>query len=147
MSLRTIVLILVAGVLLASCGSGPIRRVSPPTASVQELSVHADGSWHLLLRLQNFSNITMAFDGIDAELEIDDQTVGSIKLPIALEIPDSSAEVFEASLIPGPGQRPLSGNFAYRLHGRITSSDPKEDFKFERKSRLSPAPGLPDTWR
>ena len=147
MSLRTIVLILVAGVLLASCGGGPVKRVSPPTASVQELSVHADGSWHLLLRLQNFSNVSMIFNAIDAELEVDDQAAGSIKLPLALEIPGSSADVFEARLTPAAGQRPLSGNFAYRLHGRITSSDPKGDFKFERKSRLSPAPGLPGIWR
>ena len=138
---------ILVSILLASCGSGPVKRVSPPTASVQELVVHADGSWHLRVRLQNFSNVPMTFSGIDAELEVAERAVGSIKLPFKLDIPGESADVFEASLAPMAGVAAPAGDFAYRLHGTISSSDPKGEFKFERKSHLSPAPGLVGTWR
>jgi hypothetical protein len=147
MSLRHIVPAILACVLLAACGSGPVKRVSAPTASVQELALRADGSWHLQIRVQNFSNISMTFNAIDAELEIADQPAGSIRLPLNLDIPGESADVFEATMKPTSGLRPATDDFAYRLHGSLSSSEPKGDFKFERKSRLSPAPGLPDTWR
>lgn len=147
MSLRNVIAIVVLGTLLASCGGGPVKRVSPPTASIQELSVRADGSWHLQIRVQNFSNISMTFNAIDAELEIADRPVGSIRLPLDLDISGETADVFETDITPTTGARPQAGDFAYRLHGKISSSEPKGDFKFERKSRLSPAPGLVDTWR
>lgn len=147
MKLRFLVPIALTSILLASCGSGPVKRVSPPTASVQELIVRADGSWHLRVRLQNFSNVPMVFSGIDAELEVAEQTVGSIKLPIKLDIPGESADVFEASVTAAANTHIPAGDFAYRLHGTISSSEPKGEFKFERKSHLSPAPGLAQTWR
>ncbi len=147
MKLRSWVPIVLTSILLASCGSGPVKRVSPPTASVQELVVRTDGSWHLRIRLQNFSNVPMTFSGIDAELEVDDQAVGSIKVPLKLDIPGESADVFEIDLIAGANARVPAGDFAYRLHGKISSSEPKGEFKFERKSHLSPAPGLANTWR
>lgn len=146
MKLRTLVPIILASILLASCGGGLVKRVSPPTASVQELSIRADGSWHLLIRVQNFSNIPMTFSTLDGELEIADRAVGKITLPFKMDIPGESADVFETNLTPAADARP-AGEFAYRLHGTITSSEPKGDFKFERKSRLSPAPGLAGTWR
>jgi hypothetical protein len=147
MSLRHVIAAILVCILLAACGSGPVKRVSPPTASVQELAVRADGSWHLLIRVQNFSNISMTFNAIDAELEIADQPAGSIRLPLNLDIPGESADVFETAMTPSSTLRPAAGDVAYRLHGSLSSSEPKGDFKFERKSRLSPAPGLPDTWR
>lgn len=147
MSLRNVIAITFVSILLASCGSGPVKRVSPPTASVQELSVRPDGSWHLRIRVQNFSNISMTFSAIDAKLEIADREVGSITLPLNFDVPGESADVFETDIQPAAGARPDSGDFAYRLHGKISSSEPKGDFNFERKSRLNPAPGLVDTWR
>lgn len=147
MKLRCWVPIVLTSILLASCGSSQVKRVSPPTASVQELVIRADGSWHLRMRLQNFSNMPMTFSRIDAELEVADQAVGSIKLPFNLDIPGESADVFEASLTPKSGNQVPTGNFSYRLHGTISSSEPNGNFKFERKSRLSPAPGLANTWR
>lgn len=147
MSLRNAIALISISILLASCGSGPVKRVSPPAASVQELSIRPDGSWHLRVRVQNFSNVSMTFSAIDAKLEIDDREVGTIALPLNLDVPGESADVFETDIMPTSGARPDSGEFAYRLHGKISSSDPKGDFNVERKSRLSPAPGLADTWR
>ena len=147
MKLRTWIAIVLGSLLLASCGGGPVKRISPPTASVQELVVRADGNWHLRVRLQNFSNIPVTFSAIDAELAIGDDAVGTIKLPFKLDIPGESADVFEADLRPLAGTRAPVGDFAYRLHGTISSSEPKGNFKFTRESQLSPAPGLPGTWR
>src|SRR5690606_38536485 len=137
MRLRTWIAIVLGSLLLASCGGGPVKRVSPPTASVQELVVRATGNWHLRVRLQNFSNVPMTFSGIDAELAIGDEAAGKIELPFKPDIPGESADVFEADLIPLAGTRVPVGDFAYRLHGTISSSDPKGNYKFTRESQLS----------
>lgn len=147
MTFRNFLVVTVITLTLAACGGGPVKRVSAPTASLQELTVRADGSWHLLVRLQNFSNVPMAFNAIDAGLEIGDQKAGSVTMALDLYVPGESADVFEANLTPVAGMRPGNPDFAYRLHGTIRSSDPDGDFKFERKSRLTNAPGLADTWR
>ena len=138
---------IVATLVLAACGSGPAKRVSPPTASVQELAVQADGSWRLLVRVQNFSNVSMTFDLLEANLEVDGKEIGRISRAIDLDIPGGSADVFETSLMPTTTARLEATDFAYQLKGRITSREPKGDFRFERASRLSPVPGLGGTWR
>ena len=46
--------------LLAGCGSGgPVRRISEPAASLQQVSVRADGRWDVQVRLDNFSSVPM----------------------------------------------------------------------------------------
>ena len=40
-----------------------------------------------------------------------------------------------------------AGDLEYAVKGTIDTSEPKASFKFDRTSRLSPAPGLPGTWR
>jgi hypothetical protein len=147
MTMRHFLLPILAAWLLASCGGGPVKRVSPPTASVQELEVRADHSWRLLVRVQNFSNVAMTFSAIDARLEIEGADMAGVSLPLALDIPGGSADVFETIVMPTSGGNPGTDEFAYRLHGRIQTSDPRGDYAFERKSRLSPVPGLADTWR
>ena len=54
--------------LLAGCGSGPVRRVSEPAASIQQLTVRADGRWDVALRLNNFSSVAMRFDSTALEI-------------------------------------------------------------------------------
>ena len=54
--------------LLAGCASGGSRRVSEPAASIQQLTVRADGRWDVQLRLNNFSSMAMRFS--DAKLDI-----------------------------------------------------------------------------
>ena len=139
--------VLCATLSLAACGSGPAKRVSAPTASVQELAVQADGSWRLLVRVQNFSNVSMTFDLLEAGLEVDGKQVGTISRALDLDVPGGSADVFETTLTPASAIRLEATDFAYRLKGRITSREPRGDFSFERASRLSPVPGLGATWR
>ena len=45
--------VFLATALLAACSGGPVRRVSEPAASIQQLTVKANGSWSVDLRLQN----------------------------------------------------------------------------------------------
>lgn len=147
MKLLRRVVALVALCILAACGGGPVKRVSPPTASVQELTVQPDGRWHLLVRVQNFSNVSMRFDRLEATLAVTGKEIGKLSLPIALDIAPTSADVIEATLAPTAGARLEAAELAYELKGRITTSEPKGDFAFERASRLSPVPGLAHTWR
>lgn len=147
MKLQTLLLGGIAAFLLSACGSGPVKRVSPPTASIQELSIQADGSWKLLVRVQNFSNVPMTFSTMRAALEVNGVEVGSLDTALDLDVPFESADVIALTMTPSPGTNLAEANLAYRLHGNIESSDPPGNFKFERKSQLSPAPGLPGTWR
>lgn len=59
-----------AVVLLSACASGPPRRVSEPAASIQQLSVRADGSWLVDLRIENFSSVPMRFDAVSLAVTV-----------------------------------------------------------------------------
>ena len=133
--------------LLSACSTGPVKRISPPTASVQELNMAADGQWQLSLRLQNFSNVPMTFDRLDAVLTINGEEAGRIESVLNLDIPGGNADIFQANLTPSQTLPALSGQLAYELKGHIRSSDPKKNYPFERSSHLMPAPGLDRTWR
>ena len=63
---------------LAACSSGPVRRVSEPAASIQQLAVQADGSWSVSLRLQNYSSVPMRFDAVDLAVSVGGQAAGSL---------------------------------------------------------------------
>lgn len=147
MKLRNPILAIIVALVLSACGSGPVKRVWPPTASVQELSLLADGSWRLLVRVQNFSNVPMTFDLLEASVEVGGKAIGNISKSLDLDVSPESADVFETTLAPGATGALAGKDFAYQLKGRITSHEPKGDFPFEHTSRLSPVPGLPDTWR
>lgn len=145
MKIRTL-LLAGAALLVVACSSGPVKRVSPPTASIQELAVQSDGSWRLLLRIQNFSNVPMTFSAIKANLNVAGKEVGKISKTMDLDMAGGIADVIEVSLSPVTATS-LTGEIVYDLKGDIDSNDPKGSYKFERSSHLSPVPGLPNTWR
>ncbi|MGB0135190.1 hypothetical protein [Dokdonella sp.] len=147
MKLPILLLATITALVLSACGSGPVKRVSPPTASIQELTIQADGNWKLLIRVQNFSNVPMTFSSINAELQVNGSEIGQVSSGLALDVPGESADVFTVTLAPTGMVRPADTGIAYRLHGKIESSEPAGTFDFERKSHLSPTPGLPGTWR
>lgn len=147
MKLCNPILAIIVALVLSACASGPAKRVWPPTASVQELSVLGDGSWRLLVRVQNYSNVPMTFDLLEASVEVGGKPIGKISKALDLDVSPESADVFETSLVPGTAIALAGKDFAYQLKGRITSHEPKGDFPFEHSSRLSPVPGLPNTWR
>ena len=140
---------------LAACSTGKPKRVFPPTASVQQLVAQDDGRWLLSLRVQNFSNVGMRVDSVDANLEVEGADAGRLALRPGIVVPAGSVEVVEASLAPSAAAAAalarvleLRGVLDYRLAGTIASSEPdrrRDDFDFE--SSLARVPGLADTLR
>lgn len=143
--------------LLAACKTGPVRRVSEPAARIQQLTVKADGSWSVDLRIENFSSIPMQFDRIDLQLKLGEESAGPLQARPALSIGPESADVVTVALKPASGARiaiadALAGGrgIAYSLAGEVdaTPSQAKQrTFQIERSSALSPAPGLPGVMR
>ncbi|WP_394540621.1 LEA type 2 family protein [Lysobacter enzymogenes] len=143
--------------LLAGCKTGPVRRVSEPAARIQQLTVKADGSWSVDLRIENFSSIPMQFDRLDLQLKLGEETAGQLQAQPALSIGPESADVVTLALKPASGARlaiadALAGgrSLNYSLKGDIlaTPSEAKQrTFQIERSSALSPAPGLPGVMR
>lgn len=143
---------LVVLAVLAGCSSGPVRRVSPPTASIQQLTVNADGTWSVDLRLQNYSSIPMRFDNLQLALQIGDQAAGILQASPGISIGPESADVIALSHQPSiearivvadalASRRPLN----YTLEGPMTASpEDKKSRNFDIKARntLNPVPGL-----
>lgn len=145
MTLRHCIVPFALVLLLAGCGSGPRVRITPSAVTIQELSVQPGGQWRLTLRIQNFSTVTMHYASMHGTLKIAGTDVGDIDLKPDLDIPPNSADVVDAT-VHASAQLP-AGDIEYKLSGTIQTTDPKADFKFDRSSRLSPAPGLAGTWR
>lgn len=146
MTLRHFLAALALAALVTGCGSGPARRITPSQVSIQQLVADASGTWKVTLRIQNYSTVTMRYAALHGTLHVAGVDVGSIDLaPPDLDIPANSADVIDAT-VHASAKLP-AGDIEYRISGTIQTSEPKNDFKFDRSSRLSPAPGLPGTWR
>lgn len=141
------VLISATALGVAACSSGPVKRINPPTASIQELAVLPDGSWSLTLRVQNFSTVPMTFSAISGSLRVDGAEAGDLNLSSDLDVVGERAETVRTTLRP---KAPLAAgrNVSYALKGRIEARAPKsQSFEFDHSSQLSPVPGVPNTWR
>jgi hypothetical protein len=146
MRLRPFLAAAAIALLVSGCGSGPAKRVTPSQVSIQQLVADPSGTWKLTLRIQNFSTVTMRYASLHGTLKIAGVDVGSIDLsPPDLDIPPNSADVIDTTL--HASAKLPAGDIDYRISGTIQTSEPKTDFRFDRSSRLSPAPGLPGTWR
>ncbi len=145
MTLRHFLAAAAIAVIVSGCGSGPPRRITPSQVTVQQLVADASGTWKVTLRIQNYSTITMRYAALHATLHIAGVDVGTIDLTPDLDIPANSADVIDATL--HASAKLPAGDIDYRISGSLQTSEPKTDFKFDRSSRLSPAPGLPGTWR
>jgi hypothetical protein len=135
----------IAMLALAGCG-GPTKNVFPPRASIQQLTMQADGSWKLQLRLQNFSDVSMTFAKVDAKIEIAGNAAGSISVSPAMRIGPDSADVAEVELKPTPAaaQAVATKNVdvRYKMSGTIVISDPAGEHPYTFEGSLSPVPGL-----
>src|SRR5690606_3214734 len=139
--------------VLAACGSsGPVRRVSEPSASIQQLSVRADGSWSLDLRLNNFSSIPMRFDAVDLAMTVQGQPPATLRSNPGFTIGPESADVATLQLVPPAGAKIAIADalargsaIGYELKGTITAT-PEDGkprvFEFQRDNALAPVPGL-----
>ena len=157
--LRTVLtLALLAGtaVALTACNTN-VKRVSPPAASVQQLTVGANGNWTLALRLQNFSSMPMTFDSVELQMQVGDQDAGKLQLQPALSIGGVSADVVNVELKPSSGARlvmadALAGNrtLGYSLKGTVAATPQEKkqrSFEIDSRSTLNQAPGLPGVLR
>jgi hypothetical protein len=143
--------------MLAACGGGPVRRVSEPTAQVQQLTVRADGRWEVELRLQNYSSVPMRFDRLRLAMTVAGEAAGTLTAAPALTIGPESADVVSVPLMPtGAAKLAVADALAsqrgvpYALDGEIVATPDKgsdRSFEVKRKSALSPAPGLPGVLR
>ena len=138
--------------VLSACSSGPVRRVSAPAASIQQLTVHADGNWSVDLRLQNYSSIPMRFTSVGLAITVSDQAAGTLQGAPQISIGPESADVVtlpfkptaEARMVVADalaGRRPM----AYVLKGKIDAI-PEEaksrTFEIDARNVLNPVPGL-----
>ena len=143
--------------VLASCSSGPVRRVSEPSAQIQQLTVRADGRWSIDLRIENFSSIPMRFDSVDLALSFGDNEAGHVTAQPAMSIGPESADVITAVFTPQAAGKiavadALAGgrSIAYALTGTITATPDEarqRSFQVKRTNQLNPAPGLPGVMR
>ncbi|MFT4249622.1 MAG: LEA type 2 family protein [Pseudomonas sp.] len=137
---------------LAGCGGGMVRRVSEPTASIQQLSVRADGSWSLELRLQNYSSIPMRFERVALDVQLGAESAGRLEQTVGISIGPESADIVQISLQPSSFARlaiadVLAGHrsLPYVLKGKVwaTPEEKKQrEFDIDARNTLSPAPGL-----
>ena len=144
--------------LVGACASGPVRRVSDPSARIQQLTVRADGNWSVDLRLENFSSIPMRFDAVSLGLEVDGHDAGTLAAQPGITVAPESADVAEIIFVPSAAAKfavaqSLAGgtSLSYALEGSVTATPDEENqrvFKdISRRSALSPAPGLPGVMR
>ena len=144
--------------LLAACGSGgPVRRVSEPAASIQQLTVRADGRWDVQLRLNNFSSMAMRFGDARLDIAFDGTAVARIEANPGFEVGPESADVFTTTLVPLPEGRARVATaladgrgVSYALTGTLQAAPQdgsSREYRIKRNSALSPVPGLPGVLR
>lgn len=149
---RTLVLIVCAALLSACASDGLVRRVSDPSARIQQMTVQSDGTWLVGLRIENFSSIPMQFQSLDLAMRVDGRDAGRLHTQPGLWIGPESADVVDVSLTPSAAAKLtvaealLAGDsVAYSLEGSIAAV-PEDGrlrtFELDRSSALSPAPGL-----
>ncbi|MDR6094048.1 LEA type 2 family protein [Stenotrophomonas sp. SORGH_AS_0321] len=150
-------LIVLTVLALAACGEGVVKRVSEPASSLQQLTVNADGSWKVALRLQNFSSMPMRFDDIALKLSVGDAEAGTLTAKPGVSIGGASADVIELQLQPAAQARlivadALASNhtLAYTLEGSVAATPEEKKqrtFQINNRSTLNHAPGLPGVLR
>jgi len=152
-------LLLLMAVLVAACSrSGPVRRISEPSASIQQLTVGVDGQWSLELRLHNFSSIPMQFDAVSLTVQVGAEDAGQLDAAPMLTIGPESADVVTVSMQPPSAARIAiasalaSGQgISYRITGTVDARPHDRDkprrYDLQHASTLNPAPGLPGVLR
>lgn len=143
--------------LLTACGSGPVKRVSEPAASIQQLTVGNDGNWEVDLRLRNYSSMPMRFDSVSLAVKVGDEPAGTLSATPGLSIGPESADVIKVRLQPASAARLVvadalagSSTLFYELEGSVSATpEDKKQRSFDIKSRnsLNQAPGLPGVLR
>ena len=155
--IRRLACLTTLALLLAGCGSGPVRRISEPAASIQQLTARSDGRWDVELRLQNYSNVAMRFASTSLDLAFDNGSAARLDLRPTLEVGPEAADVFRATVEPMPAGRARLATaladgrgLSYTLTGHVEAGplDGKaKRYEIKHTSALSPVPGIPGALR
>lgn len=156
--IRRVALLVALAFLLVGCGGrGPVRRISQPAASVQQITVRADGRWELQLRFNNYSSMAMRFQSATLDLAFDNGAAGRIEVQPNLEIGPESADVYTTTLVPTPAGMARAATaladgrgLSYTLEGTVQAAPEgagAKTWKVKSGSALSPVPGLAGTLR
>lgn len=157
-SLRRFAWIAALALLLAGCGTGgPVRRISEPAASLQQLTVRADGNWEVQVRLNNFSSVPMRFTATNIQVAFDNGAAATVQAQPQIAIGPESADVVTTTVSPLPeGRARIATALAdgrslnYTLGGTVDAGpeDGKSrTYKIKLTSALTPVPGLPGVLR
>lgn len=141
--------------LLGACGGGrDVRRIYPPQATVQQLTLLANGQWQLQLRVENFSTVNMRLDATDLKLTVATLDAGHIVLTPQLPVSPNSAEVLTLTFDPPADVRAAAAlarndrkGLRYQLAGKLDIGEPKGQYDTAFESVLSPVPGLDGVFR
>ena len=143
--------------LLSACGgNGLVKRVSEPAVGIQQLTVQADGTWSVDVRIDNYSNVPMTFDTVSLAIKIGDEAAGTLSASPALPIGPESADIATIKLTPSSGARIAMADalasgqaISYSLDGTLGASaeGKPRSFKLDRHNQLNPVPGLPGVLR
>lgn len=143
--------------LLSACATGPVRRVSEPAVSIQQLTVQADGRWSVALRLENFSSVPMRFEAVSLALRLDGDAATTVAGNAGITVGPESADVATFAVMPAAGARlriadalAARRSVAYALDGQVGAAPENgnvRSFDIERESALTPVPGLPGVLR
>ncbi|HEX2596755.1 MAG TPA: LEA type 2 family protein [Luteimonas sp.] len=143
---------LTAAWLLLACSTGPVRRVSEPAVNIQQLTVRADGSWSIDLRIDNYSSVPMRFDSATFAMTLGGQAAGTLRGQPALSIGPESADVATLSLAPASAAKiaiadalARNGSIDYALEGTLDAAPENgrvRSYDIKRKNTLSSVPGL-----
>lgn len=154
---RALALVILVGLLSACASDGPVRRVSDPSARIQQMTVRTDGSWQVALRIENFSSIPMQFQSLDLAMQVDGRDAGRLQAQPGLWIGPESADVVDITMAPSAAAKltvaealRAGDSVGYSLDGSIAAvpeDGSLRTFELERDSVLSPAPGLPGVLR
>jgi hypothetical protein len=149
------VVLLVAA--LCSCHTGPVRRISKPAVNIQQLTVRADGSWSIDLRIDNFSSVPMRFDRATLSMSVDGQLAGNLQGQPALSIGPEAADVATLAVVPTSAAKiaiadalARGGGIGYTLKGTLDAAPENggvHSYDVERNNTLNAVPGLPGVMR
>ena len=146
---------------LALTACGPAKKsVYPPSVSIQQLAVLADGQWQLTVRIQNNSYGEMDFKSLDGQLQIAELVPVRLHATFERDIPSLAGDVVKITVLPtAPMTQALqaiankgsAGSLAYRISGSATAKPEQEskprDFNFSGNDWISAVPGIPNTFR
>ena len=146
---------------LALTACGPTKKsVYPPSVSIQQLAVQANGQWQLAVRIQNNSYGEMDFKSLDGQLQVAKLVPVRLHATFVRDIPALAGDVVQITVLPTASMtqalqaianKGSAGSLAYRISGSTTAKPEQEKkprtFDFSGNDWISAVPGIPNTYR